>query len=68
MIDAGTKEITPRADGRQSDAALRIQRGLGRLLVGQGFSIVTEMTLRTGRRVDVMALGPKGCWPLINWH
>lgn len=48
------------SDGRQSDTALMIQRGVGRLLYGQSFSVVSELTLATGRRADLMALSPKG--------
>ncbi len=47
-------------DGRQSAAAAMVQRGVGRLMIGFGFSVVTELTFPTGRRADVVALGPKG--------
>jgi hypothetical protein len=49
-----------RLDGRQSEAALRIRRGTGRLLRALGFVVVPELTLASGRRADLMALGPKG--------
>lgn len=48
------------ADGRQSDTALMIQRGVGRMLYGQRFSVLSELTLVSGRRADLMALSPKG--------
>lgn len=48
------------ADRRQSPTALRIQRGAGRLLRDSGFSILPEVTLATGRRADIMAIGEKG--------
>jgi hypothetical protein len=48
------------ADGRQSEAARLIQRGVGRMLIGLGFSVVTELTLGSARRADVAALGPTG--------
>lgn len=48
------------ADGRQSDTALMIQRGVGRLLYARKFSIVSELTLASGRRADIMAMSPKG--------
>lgn len=51
---------TALADGRQSDKALMVQRGVGRMLYGQKFSVLTEFTLATGRRADIMALSPKG--------
>lgn len=47
-------------DGRQSEAAKRLQRGVGRLLERFGFAVLTELTLPSGRRADVIGLGPKG--------
>ena len=47
-------------DGRQSDHARLVQRGVGRLLVGLGFSVVYELPLASGRRADVAALSPAG--------
>lgn len=46
-------------DGRQSDRALQIQRGICRALRDLGFAPVTEFPLVTGRRMDVLAIGPK---------
>jgi hypothetical protein len=53
-------QIVPPTDGRQSEMALAIQRGVGRLVRQQGFAMVTELPLATGRRADVVALGPAG--------
>lgn len=47
-------------DGRQSETAAAIQRGVGRLLRGAGFASICELTLANGRRADMMALGRKG--------
>jgi hypothetical protein len=47
-------------DGRQSETALAIQRGVGRLFRAHGYAVVTELVLATGRRADVIALGPSG--------
>ena len=47
-------------DGRQSAIAAGVQRGCCRLLAQMGYAAVTELSLATGRRVDIMALGPKG--------
>lgn len=47
-------------DGRQSATAASVQRGVCRLLAQMGYAAVTELTLATGRRVDILALGPKG--------
>ena len=47
-------------DGRQSAAALEIQRGVARLLLTLGCSSITELPLANGRRADVVALSEKG--------
>jgi hypothetical protein len=48
------------ADGRQSPTALAVARGTRRLLAGFGYASVTELTLASGRRADLVALGPDG--------
>ena len=47
-------------DGRQSPAALDLQRGVGRALLRHDFACLSEVTVASGRRADVMALGPDG--------
>ena len=47
-------------DGRQSSTALAIQRGLSRLLRDHDHVLLTEFTLASGRRADVIALGTDG--------
>jgi len=48
-------------DLRQSPTALRVQRGVMRLLRGQyDFSCFAEVPLANGRRADVLGVGPKG--------
>jgi hypothetical protein len=47
-------------DGRQSETALAIQRGVGRLLKSHNYSVLTEFTLASGRRADVIGLAPNG--------
>ena len=47
-------------DGRQSETALALQRGLSRLLRDHDHVMLTEFTLASGRRADVIALGPDG--------
>ena len=49
-----------RADGRQSETALLVQKGVCRLLREAGFATLTEFTLATGRRADVMGLSQSG--------
>lgn len=50
----------PLVDGRQSEMAIRVWRGAARLLRAQGFACVGELTLASGRRADLAALGPGG--------
>jgi hypothetical protein len=47
-------------DGRQSETALAVQRGVARLLRAMNYAHQFEFTLDSGRRADVIALGPKG--------
>jgi hypothetical protein len=47
-------------DGRQSPTAAAVQRGCGRLLAQMNYTALTELTLATGRRADIIALGPRG--------
>ena len=50
----------PLVDGRQSEMAVTIRRGLGRHLRDLGFAMVAEMALASGRRADVVALNSTG--------
>jgi len=52
--------LVPPADGRQSAHALLVARGVGRLLRTRGFAMVSELPLATGRRADIVGLGPSG--------
>ncbi len=47
-------------DGRQSETALMIQRGVGRLMRAAGFAVLPEFTLATGRRADLICLNDGG--------
>src|SRR6202044_3080230 len=47
-------------DGRQSETALMIARGVRRLLRARGFSSLTELSLTDGRRADVAAVNQDG--------
>jgi hypothetical protein len=53
-------------DGRQSETAAAIQRGVGRLLRAHDYALLTEFTLASGRRADVIALSPKGTLWIIE--
>ncbi|KFB11398.1 MmcB family DNA repair protein [Nitratireductor basaltis] len=50
----------PLADGRQSERALIIRRGVQRLFAQLGTVSIPEVTLATGRRADLVGLTRKG--------
>jgi hypothetical protein len=52
--------LTLPADGRQSETALIIARGVRRLLRARGFSSLTELPLVDGRRADIVAVNGEG--------
>ena len=47
------------SDGRQSKTAMRIMRGVARMLAGQNFASLPEITLPNNRRADLLAIGPR---------
>ncbi|WP_346893418.1 MmcB family DNA repair protein [uncultured Roseibium sp.] len=49
----------PLTDGRQSETALKVWRGAARLLRLMDYACLPEVTLASGRRADLLALGPK---------
>jgi hypothetical protein len=53
-------------DGRQSETALFIARGLRRMLRAHGYSSVTELPLLDGRRADVVALRGDGSLVIVE--
>jgi hypothetical protein len=50
----------PFADGRQSERALMVRRGVVMMLAAMDHAVLPEVTLKTGRRADLLALSPKG--------
>lgn len=50
----------PFVDGRQSARAMTVRNGVERHLTEMGWVTLPEMTLKTGRRADLVALSPKG--------
>jgi hypothetical protein len=50
----------PPPDGRQSETAAAIARGVARLLRSLGFACVSELPLPSGRRADLTALNERG--------
>lgn len=53
-------KTNPLEDGRQSQRALAVRRGVQRLFMDLGHAMLPEVTLATGRRADLVALTSKG--------
>ncbi len=53
-------KTNPIEDGRQSQRALAVRRGVQRLFIDMGHTMLPEVTLATGRRADLVALTSKG--------
>lgn len=54
------KMPTPLIDGRQSDSAMLVRRGVQRLFFNMRISLLPEFTLVSGRRADLITLSDKG--------
>ena len=52
--------LVPAPDRRQSETALAIARGTARLLRSLGFASVSELSLPSGRRADLVAINERG--------
>ena len=50
----------PLKDGRQSARALAVRRGMQRLLIDMRHVTLPELSLRSGRRADIVTLSDKG--------
>ena len=57
---ASSQPLEMPVDGRQSETALAVARGTARLLHAHGFSVVSELSLPSGRRADLCALDSGG--------
>ncbi|WP_210496224.1 MmcB family DNA repair protein [Microvirga antarctica] len=53
-------------DRRQSPTALHVQRGVRRLFAELGHASLPELTLASGRRADIMALGADGLITIVE--
>ena len=60
MSFVAKKPLELPVDGRQSETALAVARGTARLLHAHGFSVVSELSLPSGRRADLVALNERG--------
>jgi len=50
----------PLIDGRQSQRAMMVRRGVQRFLHDMRHAVLPELTLSSGRRADLISLSPKG--------
>src|SRR5690606_24289690 len=50
----------PLLDGRQSDRAMLVRRGVQRMLMEMRHAVLPELTLASGRRADLISLSDKG--------
>ena len=50
----------PLVDGRQSDRAMMVRRGVQRMLMEMRHAVLPELTLASGRRADLISLSDKG--------
>jgi hypothetical protein len=53
-------------DGRQSERALAIRRGVCRRMRAEGLALIPEVTLRSGRRADLVGLAADGIITIIE--
>jgi hypothetical protein len=60
MESSAQRSLTPPADRRQSETALVVARGTARLLHSLGFASVSELSLPSGRRADLVAINERG--------
>ncbi|ALN71131.1 MULTISPECIES: MmcB family DNA repair protein [unclassified Aureimonas] len=56
----------PLVDGRQSERALLVRRGVQRLMIQMRVSVLPEIPLTTGRRADLLCLSEKGEFTIVE--
>lgn len=56
----------PLSDGRQSERAMLVRRGVQRLFFERGASVLAELSLASGRRADIVALLPDGSIAIVE--
>jgi hypothetical protein len=59
-MSANALAVPVPVDRRQSQTALAVARGTARLLHAFGYCVVSELSLPSGRRADLVALGGDG--------
>ncbi|MGI9400806.1 MAG: MmcB family DNA repair protein [Rhizobiaceae bacterium] len=59
-------QSNPLSDGRQSDRAMTIRRGVVRHFQELGFAMISELPLASGRRADLIGMDRKGRFTIIE--
>ncbi|MEL6921537.1 MAG: MmcB family DNA repair protein [Pseudomonadota bacterium] len=59
-IISATQGPHPLIDGRQSERAMRVRRGIQIMMSEMGFAVLPELVLTTGRRADLVGLTSDG--------
>jgi hypothetical protein len=63
---AGAAKLVLPLDGRQSERALAIRRGVCRRLRAERLAVIPEVTLNSGRRADLVALSATGLITIVE--
>ncbi|MEF2548110.1 MmcB family DNA repair protein [Aurantimonas sp. E1-2-R+4] len=58
--------VDPLVDGRQSERALMVRRGVQRLMTARRVALLPEMPLASGRRADLICLSEKGEFSIVE--
>jgi len=64
ILDVASRN--PLVDGRQSERAMMVRRGVSRFLAESGMALVAELPLASGRRADLIGIDRRGKFTLIE--
>src|SRR5680860_435741 len=64
LVSIGSRN--PLVDGRQSETALEIRRGMMRHFGKLGMAVLAEFPLASGRRADLIAMDRKGHFTIVE--
>lgn len=59
-------QTNPLEDGRQSDKAMLVRRGVQLLMIDHGHAVLPELSLANGRRADLVVMTKKGAVWIIE--
>ncbi len=66
MIVSSAPSLVPPVDGRQSERALAVARGVTRLFAAMDLAVIPELCLPSGRRADLTALSRTGALWIVE--